>query len=165
MWALANTIKEADAYQIVGAGPNFATALFTSAKLFEMPQRHGVPIELEEWAHQQYFLVRSQTPVFFIVAPGNSVSRAREQMIGAKDMGAMVIAVCDQEDRETQSLADLTFTVIGCLEEEFSPLTYCIPGELFAVALSSAMNKPAFAFISPKQYHVNMRQIRESQMR
>jgi glutamine---fructose-6-phosphate transaminase (isomerizing) len=161
----ARSFAQADSYQILGGGPNYATALFMAAKLFEMPQVQGVPVELEEWAHEQYFLTRPRTPILVVVPPGKSVDRAREQMMGAKEMGATVVAICDPEDAETQALADTTFPIMGRMAEEFSPLTYCIPGELFAVALSQALNKPAFSFISPRQYEVNMHQIRESHMR
>lgn len=160
----SRSFAQADAFQILGGGPNYGTALFIAAKLFEMPQVQGVPVELEEWAHEQYFLIRSQTPVLVVAAPGKSVDRAREQMMGAKEMGASVAVICDAEDTETQALADYVFPIMGGTAEEFSPLTYCVPGELFAVALAQALNKPAFAFISPKQYEVNMHQIRESHM-
>ncbi len=161
----AKSVKQAPAYYILGGGPSYATALFMAAKLFEMPQLLGVPVELEEWAHEQYFLTRPGTALWVIAPPGNSIDRIREQMLGAKDMGARIVAVCDQNDVETQRLADVAFPITGELPEEFSPLTYCVPGELFAVNLSRALGKKAFAFITPLQYEVNMRQIRESHER
>ncbi len=161
----ASSVKDTPAYHILGGGPNYATAMFIAAKLFEMPQRHGVPQELEEWAHLQYFVTRPGTQVMVVVPPGNSVDRAREQMQGAKDMGAYVVAICDKDDAQTASLADLCFPMPGELQEEFSPLTYCVPGELFAVHLCAALDKPAFAFISEKQYEVNYRQVKKSHLR
>ncbi|HZQ09139.1 MAG TPA: SIS domain-containing protein, partial [Anaerolineae bacterium] len=161
----ARQVADAPAYYILGGGPSYATAMFMAAKLFEMPQAHGVPVELEEWAHEQYFLTRPATQVMVVAPPGNSVDRAREQIIGAKDMGGHVVAICDQHDTDTQRLADLTFPIVGELSEEFSPLTYVVPGELFAPYLCAALNKAAFEFISPQQYKVNMRQVGQSQMR
>jgi glutamine---fructose-6-phosphate transaminase (isomerizing) len=155
----------ADAHYILGGGPNYATALFTAAKLFELPQKHGVPVELEEWAHEQYFLTRPGTAVIILAAPGASVDRAREQMAGAKDMGARVAVVCDPDDAETRAQADVAFIVRGALREEFSPLTYCVPGQLLALELSRALGKPAFDFISSRQYETNRRQISASHMR
>ncbi len=57
---------------VLGAGPSFAAALFGCAKLYEQPQFEGVPQELEEWAHLQYFMVVEGTPVVFIAPPGLS---------------------------------------------------------------------------------------------
>jgi glucosamine--fructose-6-phosphate aminotransferase (isomerizing) len=161
----AQSVSQESAYYFLGGGPNYATALFTAAKLFEQPQLNGVPQELEEWAHMQYFLTRPGTPVIVITPPGNSVDRAREQMKGAKDMGARVVAICDQDDHETMALADVTFPIKGKLLEELSPLTYCIPGELFATYLCAALGKPASEWISLAQHEVNMRQISQSHIR
>ncbi len=161
----ARSVKDADAYYILGGGPSHATAMFSAAKLFEQPQVQGVPVELEEWAHLQYFLTRRGSQVMVFVPPGDSVDRAREQMMGAKDMGADVVAICDQDDAETLALADLSFPVLGELPEEFSPLTYCIPGELFATYVSAALGKPASRWFNWKQHEVNIRQISQSQLR
>jgi glucosamine 6-phosphate synthetase-like amidotransferase/phosphosugar isomerase protein len=160
----ARIVRELGTYYILGGGPSYATALFMAAKLFEMPQSHGVPIELEEWAHEQFFLTRSGTTVLIVAPLGRSVSRAREQIVGAKDMGARVAVICDEGDHETQRLADVSFPIVGALKEEFSPLTYCVPGELFAAHLCRAMNKPAFSFISIEQFNVNKRQVSHSQI-
>lgn len=152
-------------YTILGGGPNFATALYMAAKLFEMPQLHGVPVELEEWAHEQFFLTRDGSIIFVICPPGNSLDRARELIVGAKEMGAMVVAICDINDQETVSLAHETFPIISKVSEEFSPLVYMIPGQLFAMELCRILNKPAFAFINNKQYELNKRLITSSALR
>jgi glucosamine 6-phosphate synthetase-like amidotransferase/phosphosugar isomerase protein len=161
----ARSVADASAYYILGGGPSLATTLFMCAKLFEMPQRNGVAVELEEWAHEQYFLTRADTPVLVVAPPGSSLDRAREQMRGARDMGGRVVAICDHEDETTKGMAHVVFPIVGQLPEEFSPLTYCVPGELFAVELCHALGRPAFAFIEAKQYEVNMRQILRSQLR
>ena len=100
---------------------------------------------------------------------GRSIDRAREQMIGARDMGAQVIAICDSQDAATMALADVVFPIEGQLAEEFSPLTYLIPGELPASGLCPAGGRPALSFmssfISPRQHEVNMRHIKHSQQR
>ncbi len=162
---LAREVAAGAAYYIVGGGPSYATALFGAAKLFEMPQAHGVPVELEEWAHEQYFLTRKDTVFIAVAPPGASRDRARGQIRGARDMGAHTVAVCDRGDSTTASAANLALPIHGELPEAFSPLVYCVPLELLAVYLCQAMGKHAFAFISPTQFDVNMRQIGQSAMR
>jgi glutamine---fructose-6-phosphate transaminase (isomerizing) len=163
--AYAREVVDKEAFQILGAGPSYGTALFMAAKLFEMPQLQGVPQELEEWAHEQYFLIREGVEVLVVAPPGMSVDRAREQIAGIRDMGGHAVAICDHNDQVTRGSADIAFPIAGTLPEEFSPLAYSIPGQLFAAELSRALGKPAFAFISPRQYEVNMRQIHDSELR
>lgn len=162
---LAHNVATTAPYYIVGGGPSFATALFGAAKLFEMPQAHGIPVELEEWAHEQYFLTRQGTVFIGVNPPGASTDRVREQIGGAREMGAFTVAICDRGDSATADLVDLALPIQGELPEAFSPLVYCVPLELFAVYLCQAMGKDAFAFINPKQFEVNMRQIGESALR
>ncbi|HEV8534586.1 MAG TPA: SIS domain-containing protein [Candidatus Limnocylindria bacterium] len=162
---VAKALRSTDGYHILGGGPSYATALFMAAKMFELPQRHGVPVELEEWAHEQFFITRPGTQVIFIVPPGASRDRAHELIRGAKAMGAHVTSICDSEDLETQAISDTTCPIVGALPEEFSPLTYCVPGQLLATSLSRALGNPAFKFISNKQYETNVRLVAGSQIK
>jgi glucosamine--fructose-6-phosphate aminotransferase (isomerizing) len=162
---VAKALRTADGYHILGGGPSYATALFMAAKMFELPQRHGVPVELEEWAHEQFFITRPGTNVIFVVPPGASRDRAHELMRGAKAMGAHVISICDSDDRETLDMSDAVCPVVGTLPEEFSPLTYCVPGQLLATSLSQALGKSAFRFISNEQYEMNVRLVAGGQIK
>jgi glucosamine--fructose-6-phosphate aminotransferase (isomerizing) len=161
----AASVADSPAYYLVGGGPSLATVMFIGAKIFEMPQALGVPVELEEWAHEQFFPTRPGSATLVVAPPGRSIDRAREQMLGARDVGARVVAICDSQDAETTALADVVFPIEGRLAEEFSPLTYLIPGELLAIGLCQARAAPAFSFINQRQHEVNMRQIKGSQQR
>ncbi len=163
----ARTVGNLDTFHILGAGPSYAVALFSAAKLFEQPHANGVPQQLEEWAHEQYFLTRpGVTPIFLIVPPGRSRDRALEQMAGAREMGATVIVVSDVEDNELREAADLSFPIHGTLPEEFSPLTYIVPNQLFATYLHQLRGRPPL--ISPydidRLREVNYRQIFRSRI-
>ena len=46
--------------QFVGAGPHESAARFGAAKLFEGPQMLGVATNLEEWAHEEYFVTATR---------------------------------------------------------------------------------------------------------
>ena len=157
-----------DTFFILGGGPNYGTALFSAAKLFEQPHQNGVAIQLEEWAHEQYFLTRPNvTPIFIIVPPGNSRDRAIEQLQGAKDMGGTVIAVCDNEDKEVIGLADFSMQIVGKLREEFSPLAYIVPNQLFATFLHQVKGRPPLIppYDTQRMMDVNFRQIFHSKIK
>lgn len=164
--ALADRFWNVDAFYILGGGPNYASALFSAAKLFEQPNLNGVPIELEEWAHEQYFLTRPGTPVFVICPPGRAHDRALEQIRGARDMGGTVIGVCEEGDDAVRSVVDHAFLVAGSVAEEFSPLAYVIPQMLFATALHQLRGRPPLvaAFSQEKMMQVNFRQIFHSEI-
>lgn len=163
--AYAASVRDATAFYILGGGPSHATALFGAAKLFEMPQALGVPVELEEWAHEQYFLTRPGTALIVVAPPGASVDRAREQLWGANKMGARTVVICDSEDHVTKASADIALGIRGVLPEEFAALTYSIPLEQLAALLCEARGQAAFEFISGLQFNVNMDQIGRSTLR
>jgi len=141
--ALAKTFEQHDTFIILGSGPSYATALVAAAKLFELPQLNGVPQELEEWAHQQFFFTRpGKSIIFVIVPPGNSRDRAIEQIKGMKELGATVIAICDAADDEILALADDAMPIQGQMLEEFTPLAYVIPGQLFAFSILHSRGQP-----------------------
>lgn len=165
---LAERFRDLDTFQILGAGPNHATAQFAAAKLFEQPQVNGVPQELEEWAHEQYFLTRPGRTVIFVLAPrGRAHDRALEQLRGARDMGATVVGVAAQDDAEVADLADAVMPVVGEIDEELSPLAYIVPGMLFATALHQLCGRPPFVepYTEQRMLEVNSRQIFASTIR
>ncbi len=140
---LAETFQNYDHFLFLGSGPSYASAYFCATKLFEQPHLNGIAQYIEEWAHLQLFYTRpGKAPVFVLVPPGESRDRAIEQMQGMKKLGATVIAVCDADDQEVLRLGDHSIPIYGRVAEEFTPLTYIVPGELFAFALLSIRGQP-----------------------
>ncbi len=158
----AEQVSEVGNYTIIGAGPAYALALFYGAKTYELSRVNGVPQELEEWAHEQFFITGDGSQTIFIAPPGRSYSRAVELLQTAKTMGAHTVVVTDDAGREVRELANLVLPVAGSIREEFMALPYCVPGELFAALLAQARGRQAFEFDSQLQYIMNMRTIQES---
>ncbi len=158
---VAERLWNADAFYILGGGPNYGSALFSAAKLFEQPHLNGVPIELEEWAHEQYFLTRPGVPVFVICPPGRAIDRALEQIRGARDMGATVITISEAGAENVRTASDIFMPVSGSVPEEFSPLAYVVPGMLVATALHQLRGRPPLVSSHDKEKmrEVNFRQI------
>lgn len=161
----ANLIAEKESCFVLGAGPNLATAFFITAKMFEQPQKLGVAVELEDWAHQQFFLARENTPFIVISPPGNSIDRAREQLVGTRMLGVRSAVICAINDIETSRMADYSFKISGDLAEEFTPFLYSIPGELISIFMCSVLKKKVHAFYSHLQREVNLKLIKESKLR
>ncbi len=162
--AYAEQVKEIDSYTILGSGPSLATSLFYAAKTYELPRVYGVSQELEEWAHEQFFLTGPGTQVLFIAPQGRSMTRIRELLHTTQTMGGTGVVVTDESNAELGEAADVVLPVAGTVPEALSPLVYCVPGQLFATYLAQSRGRLAFEFDSPLQYEMNMRTIQESRL-
>jgi glucosamine--fructose-6-phosphate aminotransferase (isomerizing) len=131
---LEGVSDEADFF-FLGAGPGYGVALFYQAKFFEQAQRPVYGVQLEEFAHEQFFLLRrsEDAQVWFVVPPGLGQERALEVMAGCREMGARVIAVTTSlNDDQVRENANLTFSV-KAMSEMLSPLVCVVPGEILGI--------------------------------
>ncbi len=150
--------------QIIGAGPNYGTALFGMAKMIEAARVSAVGQELEEWAHEQYFCTDQGTVTMVIAPLGASSSRAREQLQAVRDMQGLAVAICSPDDVETTTLADYVFPVPAAIDEVLTPIAYCVPLELFAYYFASSKDLTMLGFNDSSRMEVNFRQIFGSQI-
>lgn len=130
---LGTVSEDADLY-FLGAGPNYGVALFYQAKFFEQAQRPVYGVHLEEFAHEQFFLLRPDRDahVWFIAPRGHSRQRALRLMDGCREMGARVVAVGSAGDEVMRGGCDL-FVPVAPGPEMFSPLPAVVPGELLGI--------------------------------
>ena len=143
--ALATEVAGNRDFVFVGDGPNYATALFSAAKLIEAAGRHAIGQDTEEWAHLQYFVnVDRVTPTFLISPGGRGHARAAELLEPMKRIGRTVVAVVPQGDSLIGGKADWVLPVVGEVPEIFSPLVYAIAGELFSAYFSEIVGEPPF---------------------
>jgi glutamine---fructose-6-phosphate transaminase (isomerizing) len=143
--ALAEATAKQSQFVFVGDGPNYATALFSAAKVIEAAGRHAMGQDTEEWAHLQYFVsVDRSTPTFIISPGGRGHDRAAELVQIMKRVGRTVVAVVPEGDQAIASAADWVLPVIGQVPEIFTPMVYAVAGELFAAQLSDVVGDPPF---------------------
>jgi fructoselysine-6-P-deglycase FrlB-like protein/sugar/nucleoside kinase (ribokinase family) len=131
----------------LGAGPNMATAQFGAAKLFEGPQKLGVATNIEEWAHQEYFISGAGTPVLLIAPGGAAFDRANEILSELAFIGADATFISDKQPAVTSAPF---IPLAPGLPEEFSPLLAALPLSLFAFHLAQASGQTEFSFVSPE---------------
>ncbi|MDF3018349.1 MAG: put [Thermomicrobiales bacterium] len=142
---LASAVAEQTNFVFVGDGPNYATALFSAAKVIEAAGRHAMGQDTEEWAHLQYFVnVDPATPSFIISPAGRGHGRAAELVEVMRRIGRTVIAVVPEGDEQIAAGADWVLPVVGEVPEVFSPMVYAVAGELFSAYLSQAVDEPPF---------------------
>ncbi len=127
----------------LGAGPNLATAQFGAAKLFEGPQKLGVATNIEEWAHEEYFVSGKRTPVLLVAPSGASFDRASEILSELNFIGARSAFISDVKPAKSPSAF---LPLAPGLSEEFSPLLAALPLSLFAFYLARLGGLERFEF-------------------
>jgi glucosamine--fructose-6-phosphate aminotransferase (isomerizing) len=132
----------------LGSGPSRASAEFGAAKLFEGPQRYGVAQQLEEWAHEQYFISGPTTPVVVVAPAGASRDRAGELIDEMAFIGAPSILVSDVVDDIVAHRATVVLPVAAGLDEAFSPLLTRLPLALTAFFMAERLGARSYGFPS-----------------
>ena len=96
MKALADSWKDLEAFDFIGAGPDYASAWFGQAKIYEACGKYAMSVNTEEWLHLNFFLRRVEKIGTVLVCQGDSpaLSRARELAVhAARDMGRPFLLV------------------------------------------------------------------------
>ena len=125
----------ADTVWVLGAGPSRGTAEYCAAKFHEQVPLNGVPQDLEEWAHLQYFLTLSwgdRGPVLVLAPPGNARDRAEEIVGGIARAGGFAVTVGPGDMAGAGDRLD----VAADLPELLTPLLYHVPVQLLVLHLA-----------------------------
>jgi glucosamine--fructose-6-phosphate aminotransferase (isomerizing) len=144
---LAKELHGLDTIWVIGAGPSLATARYCAAKFHEQLPWNGIPEDLEEWAHLQYFLTltwKERSVVIVLAPPGNSLDRAEELVEGIHDVGGRAIVVAAPGSGEFP-LAHSIFRVDGTSSEFLSAFTYHLPAQLLILYLARLNGHEPFA--------------------
>ena len=133
----------------LGAGPSKASAAFGAAKLFEGPQRYGVAQDLEEWAHEQYFVSGPATPVVVVAPDGAASDRAAELLAEMAFIDAPAIVVTDLDEGRLPGRIHLP--VAAGVDESLSALLTCLPLAQLGFFVSERLGTRSYGF--PSQAH------------
>jgi glucosamine--fructose-6-phosphate aminotransferase (isomerizing) len=144
----------------MGSGPSYATALFIAAKLVESCGANAWGQDIEEWAHIQFFNRQEHTPTCVIIPPGRSVDRAMELLPYVKGIGRPTLAVASSEQPFLPTQTDIVLPVPQAVPEVFSPLVYCLAGELLAYYLAEVQG--AAFFQATRRFRSSGDRLRES---
>ena len=139
MAALAAELGDQDTVWVLGAGPSRGTAQYCAAKFHEQMPINGIGVDLEEWAHLEYFLTLkwgARSVVMVIAPPGNSLDRAEEMVHGIQGAGGRAIVV---EGNGTAAFPEAHLRVpLGSeIDEWLSPLVYHLPAQLLVLHMAA----------------------------
>ncbi len=130
----------------LGAGPGEATARFGAAKLFEGPQQLAVSTNLEEWAHEEYFVTRVGDPVVLVNPSGAGYDRGLEILSELRYIGAQPIVVSDLRPPPGAPADELWLPLCPGVPEELSPVTGALPLALMGFHLAELGGKQSYNF-------------------
>ncbi|MBI9047600.1 MAG: SIS domain-containing protein [Anaerolineaceae bacterium] len=139
---LVSSWADADEFVFAGAGPNFATALFSAAKVLEASGDSALGQDLEEWAHLQYFVKKADIPTIFISSGDQDLSRFLELAPAAKQIGRRTAVISPELEQLKGS--NINHLPIAKTREMFSHIIAPIPGELLAAYRSDLIKEPFF---------------------
>ncbi len=140
-------LKGLDTLWVIGAGPSLGTARYCAAKFHEQLPWNGIPEDLEEWAHLQYFLTltwKSRSAVIVLAPPGNSLDRAQELVEGIAGVGGRAYVVA-HPGIGSFPLATKEFRIDGELSEFLSSFTYHLPAQLLVMHLCRILGQDPYA--------------------
>jgi sugar/nucleoside kinase (ribokinase family)/fructoselysine-6-P-deglycase FrlB-like protein len=128
----------------LGAGPNEATARFGAAKLFEASQQIALATNVEEWAHEEYFITRPADPVVVIAPSGAARDRAWEILSELEFIQADATVVADVEPPGRAAHLRLA----AGAPEELSPVLAALPLAQLGFHLARLSGKRSYNFAS-----------------
>lgn len=108
--ALALRWKGMEAFDFVGAGPDFAAAFYGHAKIFEAVGKCAMCVNTEEWLHLNFFQRNVDRIGTVVVCDGRSLAKTRtgEVLLHAVvDMGRPTLLITDINSELTVENADI----------------------------------------------------------
>ena len=114
----------------VGGGPNTGTAWEAALKMNEAAHAQAVGFNCEQFLHGAWAALERQDVVFLVAPPGPSRERCIAAARVAKEVGAPVIALAREDDREMNALATETIALPE-IDELLSPILTIVPLQLF----------------------------------
>jgi glucosamine--fructose-6-phosphate aminotransferase (isomerizing) len=106
MLTMARSWQRLEAWDFVGAGPDYATAWYGHAKVFEATGQYAMHINSEEWLHLNFFIRNPQKIATVVVASsGNEgLSRTKEAIVHMRSLGRPLLIVSDRRWDDTAGL-------------------------------------------------------------
>jgi glucosamine--fructose-6-phosphate aminotransferase (isomerizing) len=129
---LAKKYKDHRAFFFLGRGISYATALEGRLKLMEIAYVPAIAFPAGESKHGPISLVEQGFPVVFICARDDTRRTLIGNIMEMKARGAIILAICEEDDAEIKCLADDYIEVPAGIPEVLSPIPYVVPLQLFA---------------------------------
>ncbi len=132
---LAARFADRRRYYFVGGGPNTATAYEAALKMSETNHSHAQGFQVEQFLHGPWVGLESEDLVVVIATPGPSYERCLTVARVAHEIGAPVLALVQEGDKEVASLSAHVIE-LPAVSEWLTPILAVVPLQLFAYFLA-----------------------------
>lgn len=119
---------------ILGAGQSFATAKYGAAKFLEVCDVTAIGQESEEFAHQEFWVINKNCPVFLVAPKGDSFQRTMEVGVCLRQFGCDLFVISN--DTRLCEMGKYAFSMPEDVDELYAPLVYAVPLQLTAYYFS-----------------------------
>ena len=152
---LAGRFADRHRYWFVGGGPNTATAYEAALKMGEAAHATSAGFNCEQFLHGAWAALEAEDAVFLVAPPGPSHERCLAVARVVKEIGAPLIALVREDDREIAPLAAETIAIPE-IDEMLSPILTVVPLQLFVyhTALRRGVNPDAMRSDQPAYVRV-----------
>ena len=153
--------SDARTFFILGSGPNYATAMFTAAKMVEAAGIVAIGIDVEEWAHIYNFCSDITIPIIIFAPAGSGISRTKEivELLRRRGHRLMIVTTSDAQFKPSKDI----LLVHDKIDELISPLIFSVIGNLIGSFLHDNLKVPYFNNYPPDP-HPNGNTIVSSQI-
>jgi glucosamine--fructose-6-phosphate aminotransferase (isomerizing) len=127
---LAARYGSARYFWFVGGGPNTATALEAALKMNEAGHATTAGFNCEQFLHGAWAALEREDVVFLVTPPGPARERCLAVARVVKEIGAPLVALAREDDRELAALATETIAIPE-VDELLSPILTVVPLQLF----------------------------------
>src|SRR3989442_7670454 len=132
---LAARFADRRRYWFVGGGPNTATAYEAALKMSEANHATALGLHCEQFLHGPWAALESDDVVVLLAPPGATYARCLAVARVAKEIGAPLVALVQEDDREIAPLAAETIA-IPPVNELLSPILTVVPLQLLTYHLA-----------------------------
>lgn len=132
---LAARFADRRRYYFVGGGPNTATALEAALKMSEANHAIAAGFGCEQFLHGPYCALTREDVLFVVAPPGRAYERCLMAAQAARAIGAPVVALVRDGDRDIAPLAAETIALPE-VDELLSPIPAIVPLQLFTYHLA-----------------------------
>ncbi len=127
-------------FWFVGGGPNAATAREGALKLSETAWLPTIALEPESFLHGPSAALEADDALVLIAPPGPARARALDVARAGRAIGAEVLALAREDDREAAALAG-EIIALPEVDEALSPIVAVVPLQLLAYHVAVARGR------------------------
>ncbi len=149
----------------IGGGPNYGIAKYGAAKFLEVCHETAIGQETEELAHQEFWILDKNNPVFLISPKGTGAYRSFEVGSCLREFGNDVVTITN--DNQFEQLSKFTVEIPEETDELFSPLINAVPVQLIAYYYSQlkGLDPNRRTHVDPFRKKISRKLTRHSEVR